>query len=60
MDAEGGDDDAVKSLEMLSGGDELSPGQTWKGSIVGRAPPYPLCPAGHLPLKGGDRLEARP
>ncbi|TBN11607.1 lytic murein transglycosylase [Agrobacterium cavarae] len=28
-------------------------------SVLKRAALTPLCPAGHLPLKGGDRLEAR-
>jgi len=28
-------------------------------SVLKRAALIPLCPAGHLPLKRGDRLEAR-
>ena len=58
MDAECGDDDAVKSLEMLAGGNELSPGR--KGTASEGIPRHTsLFPAGHLPLKGGDRPEAR-
>ena len=48
---EGGDDEAVKSLAMLEGGAELSTYKR-KDRIGRRSPPYPLCPAGHLPLKG--------
>jgi len=59
MGLEGGDDDEVKLLETLRWDDELSTGQAWKDSIGRRPPPTPLCPAGNLPLKGGDRPEAR-
>jgi hypothetical protein len=59
MGWDGGDGDVVKPLEMLEGGDHLSTGKHGR-SIGRRTPPYPLCPAGHLPQGQGLRVEPLP
>ena len=56
MGLEGGDEKWVKSLKMLEGGGELSTGKGREEQHLEGMPRHtPLCPAGHLPLKGGDR-----
>jgi hypothetical protein len=48
----------IKEIEFFLG-EESPPAQRLKIIDVLRSGLTPLCPAGHLPLKGGDRSVAR-